>query len=59
MKYDYDTTDKRKLIVKDKKAKTVQLILPWTLSDMGRLGFLTGDAQKDYERTEWGKSGTD
>jgi hypothetical protein len=50
MVYDYQSlSNKRILVCADKKVKPVHLLLDDSFSDMGRLGFLTGQALKDYK----------
>ena len=48
MQYDYQPGTKTVLIAQGSKARVI-LISIRTLLDMGRLGYLTGEALKDYE----------
>ena len=48
MQYDYQPGTKTVLIAQGSKARVI-LISIRTLLDMGRLGYLTGQALKDYE----------
>lgn len=50
IKYDYkNPKNKRILICEDSKAKPVTLMEEESFEEMGRLGYLTGAALKDYE----------
>jgi len=50
MKYDYDNGDRRKLVaVGEKSARPVHLLNEQTFLEMGRLGYLTGQALADYK----------
>jgi len=49
MKYDYSKTNKRIMVCDEKSVKPVHLLLEGSFEEMGRLGFLTGQALKDYQ----------
>jgi hypothetical protein len=47
--YDYDINNKRKLITGNKKDQPIYLLIEGSFEEMGRLGYLKGEALKDYK----------
>jgi len=57
-KYDYQPGTKSVLVAQGSRARVIILGVG-TLIDMGRLGYLTGQALKDYEEIEVMNYGSD
>ena len=49
MKYEYSKTNKRVLVCDDKKVKPIVLMEEDSFIEIGQLGFLAGQALKDYQ----------